>query len=232
MRRTAMTGVGTVLLMISTVLAQAPRERPGDGRPGQRGPDAQPREDTASRIQSAVARMMAFDANGDGKVSKDEMPDERLSRLLERADTDRDGAVSREEFTLQFTKDAAALGPGPGPGRFGPGGQGPGGFRQGGQGPSGPPPRPGQVLPPPILELLDLNEEQLQQYELLQKEVDERLAKILTEEQRRLLHELPNRGPRGFGGPGGPGFGRQGGFGPPPGGEPGAPRLRRPAGRP
>ncbi|HTH49271.1 MAG TPA: hypothetical protein VMB21_17275, partial [Candidatus Limnocylindria bacterium] len=52
----------------------------------------------------------------------------------------------------------------------------------------------------------------------LQKEVDGRLDKLLTEEQRKQLREVRERGPGGFGPPGG-------GFpgGPPPGGFPGGP---------
>jgi len=37
-----------------------------------------------------------MDRNGDGKLSKDELP-ERLAERLMRADTDGDGAVSKEE---------------------------------------------------------------------------------------------------------------------------------------
>jgi Ca2+-binding EF-hand superfamily protein len=39
---------------------------------------------------------MGFDKNGDGKVTKDELP-ERMQGLLEQADTNRDGALDREE---------------------------------------------------------------------------------------------------------------------------------------
>ncbi len=86
-----------------------------------------------------------------------------------------------------------------------PGGT-PGGF--------GGPPQPGQIVPGFLQERLKLTEEQKKQVEELQKEVDEKLAKILTAEQKKSLQELRNS----FGGPGGPGspggrpFG--GGFGP------------------
>ena len=85
------------------------------------------------------ARMMAFDKDGDGKLSKSEVTDERLHRLFDRANADKDGTVTRVELTALAAKDAASFGR---PGGFGPPG-GPGG-------PGGPmmgPPRPGEILP-------------------------------------------------------------------------------------
>ena len=43
-----------------------------------------------------VERIMSRDENGDGKVSKDEMP-ERMQRILERADSNNDGAIDQAE---------------------------------------------------------------------------------------------------------------------------------------
>ncbi len=83
-------------------------------------------------------------------------------------------------------------GPG-GPGGFGgPGRGGPGGF--------GGPPQPGRILPPFLREQLGLSAEQKKQLDELQKEVDTKLGKILTDEQKKQLHEMR---PPGFG-PGGP----------------------------
>jgi hypothetical protein len=53
--------------------------------------------------------------------------------------------------------------------------------------------------------MLGLSEKQMKQISALQKDVDERLAKILSDEQRQQLRAMRERGP------GGPGFG------PPPG---------------
>ena len=44
-----------------------------------------------------IKRVMSFDANGDGKVSKEEMPERMRERLLQRADTDGDGSIDMEE---------------------------------------------------------------------------------------------------------------------------------------
>jgi hypothetical protein len=88
----------------------------------------------------------------------------------------------------------------------GPGG--PGGMR-GGRGGF----EVGRLIPPPLREQLDLNDEQKQQLDALEKDVKEKLNKLLTEDQRKQLEAMRNRGPGGpggpggFGGPGGPGGG-------------------------
>lgn len=78
-----------------------------------------------------------------------------------------------------------------------------------GPGPGGPVffpiPTPGQVLPAFLQDQLKLTPEQKKQIDNLQKEIDERLDKIMTEEQRKQFKELRDRGPAAFGGPpGGP----------------------------
>jgi hypothetical protein len=82
----------------------------------------------------------------------------------------------------------------------GPGKKGPPG------GPGGPPPgfQLGKVLPPHIREDLDLSEEQEKQLEALEKEVKNRLMKILSVKQQKQIEKLRNRrpGPPGDG-PGG-----------------------------
>jgi hypothetical protein len=65
-----------------------------------------------------IAKMMAFDANRDGKLTKEELTDTRLHGLFDRADTNKDGVVTREELAALFAKESL-----PGGGDFG----GPGG---------------------------------------------------------------------------------------------------------
>jgi spore coat protein CotH len=93
-------------------------------------------------------------------------------------------------------------------------------------------PNPGEVLPPPLQDVLQLTEEQKKKLAELQKDVDAKLEKLLTEDQRKQLKEMKERGPGGFGGgmvlPGGPPFGPPGGF--PGGGPPGGPGGMGPRG--
>lgn len=191
-RKTLIAG-GVLALCGTTVVlyAQPPR--------GDRGGNA------GGGADAAVARLMAFDADKDGKLSKDELGDTRLTALFQRADGNQDGFVTKEELTGQLTKEAAALGNDRGgPGGFGTGPGGPGGGSGGGPGFGGPP-APGTILPPFLQDELRLSEEQKKQLSDLQKEVDTKLGQILSREQRQQLSEMANRGPRGFGGPGGPG---------------------------
>lgn len=66
---------------------------------------------------------------------------------------------------------------------------------------------PGMILPPPLVEELDLSQEQREKLRELQRDVQARLQDILTEEQRDKLREMRERGP---GGPGPRGFGPDG----------------------
>lgn len=70
---------------------------PMGGGEGGRGGPARPDP------QQLVTRLMANDKNGDGKLSKDELP-ERMQELMDRADTDKDGALSKEELTAFIEK--------------------------------------------------------------------------------------------------------------------------------
>src|SRR5207245_2388391 len=93
-----------------------------------------------------------------------------------------------------------------GPG--GPGGGGPGGgfmMRF---------PRPGEILPPPILDQLKLTDDQKKKFADIQKDTDDKLDKLLTPEQRIELKRMQEGPPGGFGGFGPPGGGGPGGGGP------------------
>jgi hypothetical protein len=223
----------TACTAVLCLVAPASLAQPSTGGPRN---DAQRATVAPSGAESSiVTRMMAFDANKDGKLTRDEITDPRLLRVFDRADANKDGVVTKEELTALAAKIEAeeggqggAGGPGGGPGGFGggggggfgpgggggPGGRGgfggggPGGFGGGGFGGGGPP-QPGQVLPPMLRERLNLSADQTKQLDELQKEVDEKLAKILTDDQKRQLQEMRQRG-LGGGGGGGAGGGPRG----------------------
>jgi hypothetical protein len=155
----------------------------------------------SSAGSDVVTRMMKLDKNKDGKLTKSEITDARLRRLFDRADADKDGIVTRDELTALAAADRTAQ-RGGGPGGFGPPGGGPGGFG---------PPRTGEILPSFMQERLSLTAAQKKKVAELQKEVDAKLSKIMSNEQNEQLKETRERGP----GSGPPGFG-----GPPPGGFP------------
>ena len=113
---------------------------------------------------------------------------------------------------LAVTSLSSAQPPGGGKGgQPGKGGFGKGGFGKGGFGGGFNAPQPGQIMPAFIATQLKLTDDQKKQVETLQKDVDEKLAKILTEDQQKQLKEMKDRSGRGgrggFGGFGGGGRG-------------------------
>ncbi|MCA9260457.1 MAG: hypothetical protein KDA61_14695 [Planctomycetales bacterium] len=98
------------------------RDFGGPGGPG--GPGGQGGQGGAV---GGVERMMANDANKDGKLSADEVP-QRMQQVIARADKDGDGLASQEELTALMGQRAARLGQGRGA-RGEEGGRGPEGPR-------------------------------------------------------------------------------------------------------
>lgn len=193
-------GVAAATCLVGPMAAAVVQAQPPRGdRDGQ----------SAGSVDAAVNRLMSYDADKDGKLSKTEVTDGRLLPLWQRCDANNDGVVTRDELTAQLGKEAgpqnragnsgpANPGPGNGPGPGGLGGS------PSGRGPGGPPPGPGQILPPFVQDELKLTETQRTQLQELQKEVDARLGKILTPEQLQQLQQPRGRGPGGGGqGPGG-----------------------------
>jgi hypothetical protein len=56
-------------------------------------------------VDDIVARLMAFDKNKDGKITKDELP-ERMQFLIDLGDTNKDGALDRDEIKKLATSRA------------------------------------------------------------------------------------------------------------------------------
>src|SRR5947209_6189294 len=100
---------GFVAVLALQAVAQQPGGKPADDKD-------KPKDYSNHPI---VTRMMAFDKNKDGKLTKDEITDERLMRLFEQADTNKDGVVTKEELMALAAKLDADAGPGGRPG--GPG---------------------------------------------------------------------------------------------------------------
>ncbi len=122
----------------------------GRGRPPEEGPGGSRGGDATANVD----RLMQFDKNKDGKLSKDELS-ERMQGLIGRADKNNDGVATREELQAMVSQGMVGEGGrggfgrggdqgrglgGPGPGPRGPGPRGPGGGgpegRRGGGDPS------------------------------------------------------------------------------------------------
>lgn len=179
-----------------SVSAQPPRD--GGGRKGQKGQGGPrpPGQGGGMDSTSPIDRIMSLDANGDGVLTPAEVTDQRLQNLLQRADANSDSQVTKAELQALFAAESANMGMGQG-GAFGGPGMGPppegGGMGR---------PRPGEVLPAFMMDQLQLTDEQRQQIAELQKQVDARLAEILTDEQEQMLLQGPQGGPGGGGPPG------------------------------
>jgi predicted Rdx family selenoprotein len=99
----------TSALLAVLLLAGAAAAQPPDPKPGP------PREIVRSapvRVEDVVERIMAFDKNKDGKVTRDELP-ERMHHLVALGDTNKDGGLDRDEIEKLATALASAPG-GPG----------------------------------------------------------------------------------------------------------------------
>ena len=97
----------------------------GQGAPGQEGQ----RPSRGGQVDPAqmVERLMGMDQNGDGKLSRDEMPPMLVERIFERADTNKDGFVERAELEIVAKEGGALRGMGGQGGQGGQGAQGRGG---------------------------------------------------------------------------------------------------------
>ncbi len=157
----------------------------GPGGPGgeRRGPGGPP--ESPANNDDMVNTLMGFDKNGDGKLSKEELP-ERMQGMLDRADTNKDGFLTKDELT----KVAAQSGRRESGGEKGKRGGGPRGGPQG-------------MRPDPIFAALDtdgngtISTSEIKVASSSLAKLDKNADGILTEEEVR-----PGRGgPEGRGGP-------------------------------
>ena len=81
------------LLLPGAAVAQAPDQKADSPRQFFRGP----RPAGGLGVDDVVARLMAFDKNKDGKITRDELP-ERMQFLIDLGDTNKDGALDRDEI--------------------------------------------------------------------------------------------------------------------------------------
>jgi hypothetical protein len=75
------------------------------------------RDDRRLRVDDIVERLLAFDKNKDGKITKEELP-ERMQDLIARGDTNKDGALDKDEVR-KLAEDLARERTGRGDGRRG-----------------------------------------------------------------------------------------------------------------
>ena len=90
---------------------QRPEFRPGGPERGgpEGGPRGEGRRPGGFGGSEFVARIREFDKNDDGKVSREELP-ERMQRVLDRADTNKDDALDEQELKRMAAAMAAGRG--------------------------------------------------------------------------------------------------------------------------
>ena len=89
--------------------------RPAFGRGGREG-RGEPVNTAPASPDDLAAMLMSFDKNGDGKLTKTEVP-ERMLGLFDRADADKDGTLTAEELTRSAAATAGPAADRPGFGR-------------------------------------------------------------------------------------------------------------------
>jgi hypothetical protein len=97
-------------------LSQAECAPTGGGGHGHGGGAADPKAEAAATVKT----LMEFDQNGDGSLTKDELP-ERMQNVIVRADSNGDEIATQGELTAMALKEVAPATPragGRGRGRF------------------------------------------------------------------------------------------------------------------
>ncbi len=161
-----------------------------------------------------VSRLLSFDRNRDGALTRNEMSDSRLLPIFERYDSNKDASLTREEIIAGAEADSpgsttAAPAAPQQPATFGGEGK-PMIARPTGIGGGGAPSpltkanspsvafpdgltRVGQVVPDDIKESLELSDKQKKQIDDLEKDIASRLDRILNAKQAQLLKDRINQ---------------------------------------
>jgi hypothetical protein len=140
-------------------------------------------------VDDIVERIMAFDKNKDGKVTKDELP-ERMHHLIALGDTNNDGALDRDEIRKLVTTRATALG-GIGNVGFGTGGVAVRAEGRAISGPAfgpGPGPRPGVIEE--VVDDLKLSAKKKDQAMAIVKAHEENVRKLMDQARADLFHKM------------------------------------------
>jgi hypothetical protein len=140
-------------------------------------------------VDDIVERIMAFDKNKDGKVTKDELP-ERMHHLIALGDTNKDGALDRDEIK-KLASHATA------PGGLGVRGGTRGGFGGGGFGVRGdirigpgPGPGPGLGAIEGVVDDLKLPGKKKDQALAAVKAHEENVRKLMDQARAELLQKM------------------------------------------
>lgn len=184
------------ILAGAAVVAQAPGQKDEFPKKG-------PGQLARISVDDMVERIMAFDKNKDGKVTRDELP-ERMHHLIALGDTNKDGALDRDEIKKLATTLAA--GPGEPIGRGfgtgirqeggvrvggGPAFAGPGpGFGVGGPGPGFPGPGPGLGDIAGVVDDLKLSGKKKDQALAAVKAHQEEVIKMMVKARADLLGKM------------------------------------------
>src|SRR5262245_40723990 len=95
--------LGSITAAVAVVLLSQAFAQPPGGKPV----DAPAKDKKDYSNSPIVVKMMAFNKKKDGKLTKDEVTDERLHRLFELADANKDGVVTKEELMALAAKQEA-----------------------------------------------------------------------------------------------------------------------------
>jgi hypothetical protein len=100
------------LLLAGAALAQAPDQKQGLPRDLVRPAPDRVISDSVISVEDIVERIMSFDKNKDGKITKDELP-ERMQFLIELGDAGKGGALDRDQVRKLVTARAGSAPGGP-----------------------------------------------------------------------------------------------------------------------